>query len=89
MFLKTKFYANFLVHCGSIRQTAQILSMNQECLRTGDKAKVHFRFIKNPEYLNIGMKLIFREGRTKAIGTITNLLIGAGPLPYCKLKKNL
>ncbi|OTF79925.1 ubiE/COQ5 methyltransferase GTP-binding protein-like protein [Euroglyphus maynei] len=60
-----------MVHCGSIRQTAQILSMSQDCLRTGDKAKVHFRFIKNPEYLNIGMKLIFREGRTKAIGTVT------------------
>lgn len=76
------------VHCGSIRQTAQILSMSQDCLRTGDKAKVHFRFIKNPEYLNLGMKLIFREGRTKAIGTVTKLLIGAAPRPYCKMKRS-
>ncbi|XP_017263870.1 GTP binding protein 1, like isoform X2 [Kryptolebias marmoratus] len=63
-----------MVHCGSIRQTATILSMNKDCLRTGDKATVHFRFIKTPEYLHCDQKLVFREGRTKAVGTITKLL---------------
>ncbi|XP_048357342.1 GTP-binding protein 1 isoform X3 [Sphaerodactylus townsendi] len=60
-----------MVHCGSIRQTATILSMDKDCLRTGDKATVHFRFIKTPEYLHIDQRLVFREGRTKAVGTIT------------------
>lgn len=32
-----------MVHCGSIRQTASIIGMNASCLRTGDKAQVHFR----------------------------------------------
>uniref|UniRef100_A0A1A8S8M3 GTP-binding protein 1 n=1 Tax=Nothobranchius rachovii TaxID=451742 RepID=A0A1A8S8M3_9TELE len=63
-----------MVHCGSIRQTATILSMSKDCLRTGDKATVHFRFIKTPEYLHCDQKLVFREGRTKAVGTITKLL---------------
>ncbi|XP_068606887.1 GTP-binding protein 1-like [Brachionichthys hirsutus] len=63
-----------MVHCGSIRQTATILTMNKDCLRTGDKAIVHFRFIKTPEYLHCDRKLVFREGRTKAVGTITKLL---------------
>lgn len=27
----------FLVHCGSIRQTASIVSMSTDCLRTGDR----------------------------------------------------
>uniref|UniRef100_A0A1A8EQ47 GTP-binding protein 1 n=2 Tax=Nothobranchius korthausae TaxID=1143690 RepID=A0A1A8EQ47_9TELE len=63
-----------MVHCGSIRQTATILSMNKDCLRTGDKATVHFRFIKTPEYLHCDQKLVFREGRTKAVGTVTKLL---------------
>ncbi|KAL2101393.1 hypothetical protein ACEWY4_003154 [Coilia grayii] len=63
-----------MVHCGSIRQTATILSMNKDCLRTGDKASVHFRFIKTPEYLHADQRLVFREGRTKAVGTITKLL---------------
>lgn len=68
-----------VIHCGSIRQTAQILDMNAECLRTGDKASVRFRFIKNPEYLRLGQKMIFREGRTKAIGTIVALEVGSPP----------
>lgn len=75
-----------LVHCGSIRQTASILSMSRECLRTGDKATVHFRFIKNPEYLHIGTRMVFREGRTKAIGNISKLLTGVPPNVVNKTK---
>ena len=43
-----------MVHCGSIRQTASITEMSAECLRTGDKARVKFRFVKHPEYLQVG-----------------------------------
>lgn len=32
---------------------------------------VRFRFIKHPEYLKIGAKLLFREGVTKGIGHVT------------------
>lgn len=63
----------FTVHVGSVRQTATIIKMTEAHLRTGDKALVRFRFIKNPEYLKTNMRLVFREGRTKAVGTITNL----------------
>ncbi|EDX07626.1 GD25410 [Drosophila simulans] len=55
-----------MVHCGSIRQTASIIHMSRDCLRTGDKAHVKFRFIKQPEYIRAGQRLVFREGRTKA-----------------------
>lgn len=67
-----------MVHCGSIRQTASILSMSQDCLRTGDKALVHFRFIKNPEYMKTGQRMVFREGRTKAVGNIIRLIPHTG-----------
>lgn len=73
--------APLAVHCGSIRQTATILSMDKDCLRTGDKATVHFRFIKTPEYLHIDQRLVFREGRTKAVGTITKVWPSRSPLP--------
>lgn len=63
-----------MVHCGSIRQTASILSMSQDCLRTGDKALVHFRFIKHPEYIKPGQRMVFREGRTKAVGNVVRLI---------------
>lgn len=63
-----------MVHCGSIRQTASILSMSQDCLRTGDKAIVHFRFIKHPEYIRPGQRMVFREGRTKAVGNVLRII---------------
>ena len=58
------------VHCGCTRQTASIISMDRDNLRTGDKAICRFQFIKNPEYLRMGTRMVFREGRTKAIGTV-------------------
>ncbi|KAL3268615.1 hypothetical protein HHI36_007721 [Cryptolaemus montrouzieri] len=68
-----------MVHCGSIRQTASIISMSKDCLRTGDKALIHFRFIKHPEYLTPGQRLVFREGRTKAVGNITRIITSSTP----------
>lgn len=63
-----------MVHVGSVRQTATIVSMSKDHLRTGDKAVVRFRFIKNPEYLRPDIRLVFREGRTKAVGTVTKII---------------
>lgn len=60
-----------MVHCGSIRQTASIVAMDKDCLRTGDKAQVRFHFIKHPEYIRPGQRMVFREGRTKAVGSVT------------------
>lgn len=48
--------------------------MSQDCLRTGDKALVHFRFIKHPEYIKPGQRMVFREGRTKAVGNVLKLV---------------
>lgn len=47
--------------------------MSQECLRTGDKAVIHFRFIKYPEYIVPGQRMVFREGRTKAVGNVVKI----------------
>lgn len=48
--------------------------MSQDCLRTGDKAVVRFRFIKHPEYIKPGQRMVFREGRTKAVGNVLKLI---------------
>ena len=37
----------------------------QGLLRTGDRATVVFEFISHPEFVKKGMKLLFREGKTK------------------------
>ncbi|VDL94973.1 unnamed protein product [Schistocephalus solidus] len=61
-----------MVHAGPVRQTAKILVIiGKERLRTGDKAEVRFQFIRRPEYLRKGVRLVFREGKTKAVGTVT------------------
>ena len=38
----------------------------QGVLRTGDRATVQFEFMSHPEFVKEGMKLLFREGKTKA-----------------------
>ena len=62
-----------VIHIGKISQTAKIIEMNQENLRTGDKALVKFRFKYRPEFIELDDILIFREGRTKGIGKIIEL----------------
>ncbi|KIK67426.1 hypothetical protein GYMLUDRAFT_37548 [Collybiopsis luxurians FD-317 M1] len=65
-----------MLHCGAVRQTVRIIDMDhpQGVLRTGDRATVSFEFISHPEYVKEGMKLLFREGKTKGLGVITKLL---------------
>ncbi|KXJ14137.1 GTP-binding protein 1 [Exaiptasia diaphana] len=70
-----------MIHCNSLRQTATIIKMSQAHLRTGDKANVTFRFIKHPEFLKPNTRMIFREGRTKAVGTIIRIDPDAHPPP--------
>ena len=51
----------------AIRQTVRIVGMDHPhgVLRTGDRANVQFEFISRPEFVKEGMKLLFREGKTK------------------------
>lgn len=63
-----------VVHCGVIRQTAQVVSITCDLLRTGDRGLVRFKFIKSPEFLHIGSTILFREGRTRGIGHVKNLI---------------
>ena len=62
------------IHCGTVTQTAKICSMEKELMRTGDRSKIKFRFMHRPEYIEKNNFLVFREGQTKGIGKIVNLL---------------
>ena len=64
-----------MIHVGSVRQTAAILHMkDKDQLRTGDKAVCRFRFVRHPEYIREGARIVFREGRTKACGMVVRLV---------------
>ncbi len=63
-----------VIHCKSIAQSAKIIKIDTTHLRTGDRAIVEFEFAYRPEHIRKGQRVIFREGRTKGIGIITEVL---------------
>lgn len=64
-----------MLHTGTIRQTIQVESIvDKPSVRTGDRATIRFRFCKNSEYLHVGQRYLFREGRCKALGVVTKIL---------------
>lgn len=90
LFHSTTLVPNYqaMMHCGVIRQTVMLKEIitiqdnhsttsttnDKNLIRTGDRAIVRFRFIKSPQFMKIGSRLIFREGRTKGVGKVTRLL---------------
>lgn len=63
-----------IVHCGIVRQVAKIINMDKELIRTGDSSLVTFKFKYRNEYIEKGSKITFREGRTKGVGFITDII---------------
>ncbi|GAA5967856.1 hypothetical protein JCM11641_005787 [Rhodosporidiobolus odoratus] len=64
-----------MLHIGSVRQTVQIEEiLEKQAVRTGDRAVMRFKFVKGSEYVHVGDRFLFREGRTKALGVVTKLL---------------
>lgn len=66
--IKTKYQA--MLHVGPISQTCAIIDIDRAYIRTGDRATVAFRFVQRPEYLTVGERILFREGRTKGLGIV-------------------
>ncbi|KAN0050316.1 hypothetical protein ACTA71_003433 [Dictyostelium dimigraforme] len=62
-----------VIHCLSTTQSARLIEMDKEVLRTGDRARVKFRYLHRPQFLTVGSKFVIREGRSKGIGRIIEL----------------
>jgi GTPase len=69
------------VHIDQVRQSVKMNKIKKidskeddKILRTGDKANVQLEFINRPEYIKVGMRLFFREGKVKASGKIIEIL---------------
>jgi len=76
-----KHHYQAVVHLGQVRQTAQLVFVgDQQHLRTGDRARVRFRFIQRAEWAHVGQSFIFREGSTKGVGKITRVVFTAEEL---------
>lgn len=62
-----------MLHVGAVSQTCAIIDIDRAYIRTGDRALVAFRFIQRPEFLSIGDRVLFREGRTKGLGIVKSV----------------
>ena len=53
-------------------------SEREDCdmkLARGGRAICRFKFLYRPEYLKVGVVIVFREGRTTGVGTVTGLFL--------------
>lgn len=66
--IKKKYQA--MLHVGPVSQTCAIIDLDRAYIRTGDRATVAFQFVQRPEYLSVGDRILFREGRTKGLGIV-------------------
>ncbi|KAF2670362.1 P-loop containing nucleoside triphosphate hydrolase protein [Microthyrium microscopicum] len=69
--IKTKYQA--MLHVGPVSQTCGIIDIDRSFIRTGDRALVAFQFVQRPEFLAVGDRILFREGRTKGLGIVKSL----------------
>ena len=63
-----------VIHCGPIRQTALMVINEEKKLRSGDKEIVIFSFKNHPEFLEKNNIFFFRDGNTKGVGEILEIL---------------
>ena len=65
-----------MVHCGSVRQIVKVCKIiNKAYVRTGEKAKIRFRFLYKPEYIEEGdFNHTTYEGKQE-LGQIKNYLM--------------
>ena len=65
-----------VLHMGTVRQAAEMTEIlgGEEALRTGSRAEVLFHFRYFAEFLVVGSTFLFREGRAKGIGKVSNLI---------------
>ena len=69
------------IHCGTVIQAAEIIEIinvkkqnDNNLLRTGDYAKVRFRFMFRPEFIKNDSLFIFRENNAKGVGKILSTI---------------
>ncbi len=61
-------------HANTIAQSVKFELIDKTYLKSGEEGKVKITFRYKPEFIREGEKFIFREGKTKGIGTVTKIL---------------
>lgn len=61
-------------HDQTVAESVKVEILDKEYLKSGDSGKVRMTFRYRPQFVQEGDKFIFREGKTKGIGTITKIV---------------
>lgn len=62
------------LHLYTIRQAIRFENISTKYLRSGDAAEVTLSFLYRPEYIEKDQIFVFREGRTRGLGIVIDLL---------------
>ena len=64
-----------VIHCNNLKKPAKIIEIREKsCLRSNDKGEVIMEFLSEPGYIELGSLFFFREGLTKGIGKVVELI---------------
>jgi elongation factor 1-alpha len=63
-----------IIHLSTVAETAKVKLLDKSYMKAGETGKVEFMFKYRAAYLDVGEKFVFREGKTKGIGTVTKIL---------------
>jgi elongation factor 1-alpha len=63
-----------IAHIETIAETMTFEPIDSEYMSAGDTGKIRMKFKYRPCCIQEGQKLIFREGRSKGVGTVTRIL---------------
>eukprot|EP00479_Gromia_sphaerica_P009320 TRINITY_DN388_c0_g2_i1.p1 TRINITY_DN388_c0_g2~~TRINITY_DN388_c0_g2_i1.p1 ORF type:complete len:214 (-),score=42.50 TRINITY_DN388_c0_g2_i1:105-746(-) len=63
-----------VLQCGNLSQLVVVEKMSQQQIRGGDVAEITCRFKLHPEFLNIGARLILREGNPRCVGRVMDVV---------------
>jgi len=63
-----------ITHIETISETVVFEPLDKEYMSAGDTGKIKMQFKYRPFCVKEGQKIIFREGRSKGIGTITRII---------------
>lgn len=62
------------VHIGNICQTAVVIAiMGKRGVTTNETASMMLKFLRQPEYVQPGCRILFREGQSKCIGQVVQI----------------
>jgi len=67
-----------ILHCNTIASTVKLSLIDKPYLKAGESGKVKMTFKYRPWFVREGDRFVFREGKTKGIGTITRITEYAG-----------